>query len=227
LAGVLSEATERAIAVRGTVMLAPPGDERRWCAICAAVDGSVELRVGEPSRGWWRRSEAPGEAWLREHDFVHVVDAWAQPAPRDASPYLCADILATALQQAFGAPPDGALAEVLVHPGMLGDVPPPAPDAPHADHIRYAVSALAARGSGKADIQGGRPAATWAWLFAGDGELNLSPEPLEWPPDYDARDWTVPLDADLAAEADKLTAILHDDLGRSPGEPLFISFMPG
>jgi hypothetical protein len=118
---------------------------------------------------------------------------------------------------------------VLVHPGVLGDAPPPAPDAPHAEHLRYAVEALAARREGKADIQGGRPAATWAWLFAEDGELALSPEPLEpldQHPGHD-RDWTVPIDQPfLTVEADKLTAILQDELGRSPDAPLFISFMP-
>jgi hypothetical protein len=74
-------------------------------------------------------------------------------------------------------------------------------------------------------IQGGRPAQTWAWLFAVDGTLELSPEPVDDQLEY-RRDWTVSLhDADLRAEADKLAAVLHDELGRSPDDPLFISFM--
>jgi hypothetical protein len=55
--------------------------------------------------------------------------------------------------------------------------------------------------------------------------LELSPQPADDPADY-SRDWTVNLDeSDVSAEADKLTALLHDDLGRSPSDPLFISFM--
>jgi hypothetical protein len=136
-----------------------------------------------------------------------------------------AELLASALRDGLGAPHDGELVEVLHHPGLIGDGEPPPPSAPHADHIRYAVTALAARGRGKLDIQGGRPAATWAWVFAAEGELELSPEPLDLRGDY-SRDWTVSLDdCDAGAEADKLTALIHDERGRHPGDPLFVSFM--
>lgn len=206
-------------------MLSLRGEQRRWCAICAAVDGSIELRVGEPSRGWRRWRPAGGEAWLRDHGFVHVVDAWAAPVPRGADLHVCAAILSSALRDGLGVSEHGELVEVLVHPGLMGATKAPAPTAPHAQHVRYALQALAERRRGKVSIDGGRPAAAWAWVFAADGTLELSPQPADDPADY-SRDWTVNLDeSDVSAEADKLTALLHDDLGRSPSDPLFISFM--
>lgn len=221
----LVDAGERAIELRGTVMLCLRGDQRRWCAFGVAVDGSIELLVGEPSRGWRRWRPAAGEAWLRDHGFVHIIDAWAAPAPRGSSTRMCAELLSSALREGLGVPEDGELIEVLTHPGLMGDEEPPAPTAPHAEHIRYALRALTKRRRGKMCIQGGRPAATWAWAFAVDGTLHLSPEPVDDHTDY-RRDWTASVhDSDVSAEADKLTALLHDDLGRNPSEPLFVSFM--
>ena len=67
--------------LRGTVVVGVAGREDLWCAVCTAVDGSVELRVGPvPRRGLLRRRAPGGEAWLREHGFVPVVDAWSFPA---------------------------------------------------------------------------------------------------------------------------------------------------
>lgn len=207
-------------------MLASRDDERRWCAFCVAVDGSIELRVGEPSRGWRRWRPPDGEAWLRDHGFTHRVDAWSLPAPRSATPRLCAELVSSALREGLAMPEDGELVDVLTHPGVLGVLPPPAPTAPHSDHVRYLLSALAANGRGKADIEGGRPATTWAWIFVVNGDsLEISPQPLDDSADL-SRDWTVSLhDPDLDAHADRLTAILHDELGRRADEPLFISFM--
>jgi hypothetical protein len=210
----LVAAGDRALERRGTVMLALRGDQDRWCAICAAVDGAVELRVGEPSRGWraWRPSA--GERWLSDHGFTQVVDAWAAPAPSGGSTRVYAETLASALVGGLGAPEDGELVEVLLHPGVLDGTQPPPPGAPHAEHVRYAIAALAARGSGKLSFDSGRPAETWAWAFAMDGALVLSPE-------Y-ADEWTVRLDdADVDAEARKLAALLDAD----PADPLFVTFM--
>jgi hypothetical protein len=214
----LVAAADRALELRGTAMCALRGDENRWGAVCVAVDGSVELRVGEPSRGWRSRRPATGEAWLRDHGFTHVRDAWAAPAPAGAATRVYAETLASALVEALGAPQDGELVDVLLHPGILGDAPPPAPSAPHGEHVRYAVGALAGRRSGKLSLEGGRPASTWAWAFAGDGSLVLSPETAD--------EWTVGLDgADVAAEAGKLTAALAGEPGYDAGEPLFVTFM--
>jgi hypothetical protein len=224
LAGLV-EGAERAIALRGAVMLSVRGDDRCWCAICVAVDGSIELRVGEPSRGWRRWRPATGAAWLRDHGFVHVLDAWAAPAPHGVGTRWCAEVLSSALREGLGAPEDGEVVEVLVHPGLIGDTEAPAPTAAHVEHVRYALTVLTEHRRGKVSIEGGRPATTWAWAFAQDRRLALSPEPVDDHAEY-SRDWTVSFeDVDVGAEADKLTVVLYDDLGRSPGDPLFVSFM--
>jgi hypothetical protein len=221
----LVEGAERAIGLRGVVMLSLRGDDRCWCAICAAVDRSIELRVGEPARGWRRWRPAAGEAWLREHGFVHVLDAWAAPAPHGANARWCAEVLSSALREGLGAPENGELVETLVHPGLIGDAQPPAQFASHVEHVRYALTVLTAYRRGKVSIEGGRPATTWAWAFAQDGRLAVSPEPLDDRADY-SRDWTVSFeDVDVGAEADKLMVVLYDDLGRSAHDPLFVSFV--
>lgn len=100
-----------------------------------------------------------------------------------------------------------------------------APAAPHVDHIRYALNALVEHRRGKVSIEGCRPAETWAWMFTVHEAVALSPESTTDPTDY-SRDWTVSIhNADVSAEADKLTRLLHEDLGRNPSDPLFISFM--
>src|SRR3954468_16991822 len=82
---VIEQAVQRAIEVRETVMLAVDGNPCQWCAVCSAVDGSLELRVGEPGSLSRRGERRRGESWLREHGFVHVVDAWAKPVARETS----------------------------------------------------------------------------------------------------------------------------------------------
>jgi hypothetical protein len=217
----IEQAVNRAIALRGTVMLAARDNERQWCAVCAAVDGSLELRVGEPGKGW-RRQRRTGEAWLRDHGFIHVIDAWAKPVTSAGSAWSCAQTLDHALREGLAASSDVALVEVLVHPGVIGDAEPPPPEASHAEHIRFALSALAERGRGKLDIQGGRPAATWAWAFASDGALILSPESAD-----DQDEWTLSLaQGEVTGAADRLTDLLHTQLGRDSRATLFISFMP-
>ena len=212
---LIERAVNRAIELRGTVMLAVREDERRWCAVCAAVDGSIELRVGEPGSAWRRGERRRGEAWLREHGFVHVLDAWANPIAPAMSPWSCAQILDDALREGVSVPAGAELVEVLVHPGVIGTADPPPPEASHAEHIGFALRALAQRGRGKLVIEGGRPASAWAWAFVSDGELVLSPESRD-------DEWKMPLaaDGDLAATADRLTD------GRDPEAPLFISCMP-
>jgi hypothetical protein len=59
---MLAEATRQALEIRGTVVLEAPEEPRRWCAVCASVQGDLEVRVGEPSRGWraWKPSAGEG-----------------------------------------------------------------------------------------------------------------------------------------------------------------------
>jgi hypothetical protein len=222
-AALIEQAVKRAVEVRGTVMLGARGDERLWCAVCAAVDGTLELRVGEPSGGWRHRNRRRrGEAWLRDHGFIHVIDAWAKPVSAGYSAWGCAETLDHALREGLAAPPGVDLVEILVHPGLIGDGDPPTPEASHAEHIRFALGALARTGRGMLAIEGGQPAATWAWAFVADGALILSPETSS-----DDDEWTVSLAAsDVARAADQLTALLHTQLRRDPRAPLFISCMP-
>ena len=202
-------------------MLAVRDNERQWCAACAAVDGSLELRVGEPGSVWRRRKRHRGEAWLRDHGFIHVIDAWVKPVARASSAWSCAQELDHALREGLAAPAGLDLVEVLVYPGMIGRADPPPPNASHAEHIRFALVALAQRGRGKLSIEGGRPASTWAWAFIIDGALVLSPES---PNDDD--EWDVSLaQEEVARAADRLTELLHDQFGRDPQAPLFISCM--
>ncbi|MBE2320760.1 hypothetical protein DVA67_032675 [Solirubrobacter sp. CPCC 204708] len=219
----IERAVKRAVDLRGTVMLAAADNEDQWCAICAAVDGSLELRVGEPGGGWRHRGRRrSGEAWLRDHGFVHVVDAWAKPVGISYSARASSETLDHALREGLGVRADAELVEVLVHPGLIGDVDPPALEASHAAHIGFALRALAHVGRGKLSIEGGQPAETWAWAFVRDGEMILSPET---PRDDD--EWTVSLaESDVARAADELTALLHNQLNRDPRAPLFLSCMP-
>ena len=61
--------------IRGSVTL-EPADSRRWSAIVAATDGSLELRVAEPPR---RRARWSKETWLAEHGFTRARDCWVLP----------------------------------------------------------------------------------------------------------------------------------------------------
>jgi hypothetical protein len=76
------------------------------------------------------------------------------------------------------------------------------------------------RRDGKLSIEGGRPASTWAWAFAMDGELILSPESRD-------DEWRVPVADEAAADAAfRLTDLLHKQPGRDQHASLFVSFMP-
>jgi hypothetical protein len=157
-------------------MLAVAGRDDQWCAACAAVDGSLELRVGPPPRrGLLRRRDAAGEAWLREHGFVEVIDAWSLPAS-DAGDASCAATLEAALADALGADPDAPLEHVLTHPGLLEGSEEPAPDAPLEDHLAAALRSLVRAGRGCVSIGSGLPEELRAIVRATDGELVVERE---------------------------------------------------
>jgi hypothetical protein len=203
----LLEAVRGARRLRGTVMLAVEGEDAQWCAACAAVDETVELRVGEPPRRGLVRRHAPGEQWLRDHAWTQVFDAWALPGPALGDEG-CAATLAAALEQALGADPARPLRHVLTHPGVMEGDQPPAPDAPAAEHIEVALRALT---SGSVRIECGSPSALWAIVWARDGELLVEQETPE-------RTWTEPRTADGARAAAEALA--------QPSTPLYLSFIP-
>ena len=223
----LIEAAEHALRVRGIVMLSAAGDEERWCAICAAIDGSLlEVRVGEPLGGWLRRRQRrEEERWLRDHGFVHGFDAWTAPAPYGATPSWCAHTLSAALEHAFEVPPGAELAEVLVHPGFLDESRAAPPDAPHADHVRAALHQLVRHGRGHVGFAGGRPSSVWGGAHLVDGELVLDPVSKEPDPAYEV-EWSVALDpSEVDTAAERLTAVMHDRPGRSAADPFLVQFM--
>lgn len=223
----LTQAAEQALRVRGIVMLSAAGDEKRWCAVCVAADGSLlEVRVGEPLGGWLRRRRrGEEEQWLRDHGFVHGFDAWTAPAPLGATPSWCAHTLSAALQHAFEVAPEAELTEVLVHPGCLDPARAAALDASHIEHVAAAIDQLVRHGRGSVSFSGGRPSSVWGGAHVGDGELVLDPVSPEIDLDSD-ESWRVPLDpAEVPAAAERLTAAMLDWDGRSPADPLLVQFM--
>lgn len=218
---VLAQAADEALALRGTVMLEVDGDKHRWCAACASAQGDIELRVGVPRRGLraWRPSA--GERWLRDHGFVHVLDAWAQPVLAGTGAATCAGILDEALVQGLGAPADAALVRTLVQPGVLDPAAAPPPGAPAADHLTVALESLIAAGRGKAFFGAGRPEQTWCWAFVAGGALLVEPEPSEA-----GTQWRYPLERASASQAVRQMIAALDAL--APGadaDPLFIGFI--
>ena len=211
--GLIEQAVKRAVELRGTVMLAVRDN------VGVAVDGSLELLVGKPGGVLGGGARRRRKAWLRDHGFVKGIDAWAKPVTRGTSAWSCAQMLDHALREGLAVCANADLVEVLVHPGLIDRTDPPPPEASHAEHIRFA---LARHARGKLVIQGGRPASTWAWAFVIDGELILSPESND-----NDDEWKVPIaDEDVANAAERLTDVLHTELGRERQAPLFISCMP-
>lgn len=221
----LAAAARRAQNVRGTVMLNVEGESRDWCSIHVAVDGAIEVHVAEPrkARRWWR--PRGDEQWLNDHGFIHVFDAWTKPAPNGASPQWCAETLSAALVGALGVEEPYELVDTLVHPGVIGDDPAPDADAPHLEHIRFALRSLAANGRGKLSFDGGRPSSAWAWAFVVPEGLEISPQPRPGQQDP-SDDWTIPSDPSSVDKAsERLTDLLHHDHERDANASLFVSFM--
>lgn len=214
---VVLEAIEKALAVRGAVMLESTEDERHWCVAVGATDGRLEVRVGEPRKRLWRRSD--GDRWLEDHGFIHRIDAWSLPVAAWMSPETCAQTLVAALTDALGWTGE-PLYERLVHPGFAGEDPPP-PDAPHEAHIAAAARALIGTQEGRADIEGGVPAAPRAWMWAEPDQATLL---VEY--DHDEDEWRVPLTAAGAeAAARELARRLAADFPDFHTAPLFIGLI--
>jgi hypothetical protein len=198
----IAEAVEEARRARGMVMLTAEDDPGRWCAVCVAVDGSLELRVGGGKK---RR--------LRAQGFRRIPDAWALPVPATTSDVECAATLAEALELEPGTP----LRRELAHLGSAsGELPPP--DAPRAEHLAAALRDLALAGGGRVDVWGGRPSRLWAivWAFPDERELQVESE-------LGGEDvWREPLSLDGAAAGARELAL------RAEGEegPLYLEYLP-
>ena len=212
--------------MRGTVVVGVAGrEEDQWCAACAAVDGMVELRVASPPRrGLLRRGDRAAEAWLREHGFVPVIDAWSLPATADDDAS-CATILETALTTALGAEPDASLVPVLTHPGLPGAAEPPPADARLEEHLTTALRSLADAGQGRFHVESGRPAELRAFAWALDGELVVERE-VPGVAESPGETWTEPLTPDGAwRAAAELARRVREERSGADSEPWFLTFV--
>ena len=157
-------------------MLGVDGREEQWCAACATVGGSLELRVGEPRRrGLLRRRDIDREGWLLDHDFLPVLDAWCFSG-HELGDDACVGTLAAALEHGLGADPETPLQHVLTHPGSLAGEAFPDPGAPLEEHLTVGLRGLVLAGDGRITIQSGRPAAlrAWVWVVADKGGCSSS-----------------------------------------------------
>ena len=209
-------------------MYAVEGQEDRWCAACAAFDGSMELRVGEPpTRGLRRRPDADAESWLRSHGFTAVLDAWAMPVPAATSDEQCASTLEAALAGALRAEPGAPLEHVLTHPGVLEGVEAPPPKASLEQHLAAAFRGLVRAGDGRYHIDSGRPGTLRAWVWVDDGELLVERE-LPGVPDTPGESWREPLTPEGAdAAAAELARREREDRPGADAEPWLLGYIAG
>jgi hypothetical protein len=196
----------------------------QWCAPWGAHDGSVELRVGEPRRGLLRGRDADGEAWLGDHGFVQVIDAWARPEPAlgdDA----CAALLAGALEHALGADPASPLEHVLTHPGVIGGAEAPPHDAPLEHQLAAAIRGLVAAGDGRYVIDSGRPGELRAWVWIDGDELLIERE-VPGVADSPGESWREPLTpAGADAAATELARRERADRPSADDEPWLLGYI--
>jgi hypothetical protein len=189
--------------LRGTVMLEAPAGA--WCAVVAAVDGTVELRVSKPRglRGRRaRRAELEALGYAPEHE------CYARRLPASAPDGEAAQALRSAVGEA-------ALTRTLVQPGGDPFDLPPA-DAPHEEHVAAVLRALVRRRRGFAAIAGRE---VWACVWFAEPELVVE----VYPPD-DAgveEHWTHPPDGSAAA----IIAAIRRGRAQAEAEPLFLALM--
>jgi hypothetical protein len=172
--------------LRGSINL-EPADSRRWSAIVAAVDGSLELRVAEPPRRLLRRA-SDEQRWLVAHGFTKAVECWVLPLDASVSDDEAAARWSEALTGALGVDPS-SVERTYTGRGMPVDEVPPA-SAPHEAHVAAALHAVVRGEFARATVFGGRPSAQWAWVWDVAGEPGLR---IEYPhrddPDAEVDQW--------------------------------------
>ncbi len=209
MAETLSAAVADAVAARGTVMLRAAGSEWRWCAVCASVQGDIELRLGETRVRGARR-------WLETNEFVYGTDAWMRPMRSGED---VVQTLAAGLEHAFGMEPGAELERVLVHPGVVGAAPPPG--AAYAEHLAAAIRDLVAAGRSHLGVDCGRPARPLAWVNLDAGGIVVEVQKGRGDDDFVLGRYRDPETAGR-----ELAERLQSDFGFAAPDPLFIALMP-
>ena len=208
----LEAAIAEAATTRGIVALSGSGRRAPWASAHGATDGRLEVRVAQPRRRWGLGDDPAGELVLGRLGFVPRVDAWSAPVP-DAR--RGAELLEAALRDAFGVA--DPLPRVERWPGPSAQ---PGPRAPVRDHVEATLGVLTRGGAGKACLEAGRPAATWAWAWVVDGDLVITPEPED--PAVDPPELRAPLAPGVELGAARR---LVEEYPPPPGEPLFVQLI--
>jgi hypothetical protein len=218
------EAVSDARRFRGSINL-EPADSRRWSAIVAAVDGSLELRVAEPPRRLLRRGASDEQRWLAAHGFSKAVDCWVLPLAASVSDEEAAERWSEALAGALGVDP-GSVERTYTGRGMPLDDELPAA-APYDAHVAAALHAVVRGEFVRATVFGGRPSAQWAWVWDVAGEPGLR---IEYPhrddPDAEIEKWHV--ERSLAGCREGAAALLRRVEAEWPDArslPLFIHLL--
>jgi hypothetical protein len=221
---VLVDAVAEARRIRGSVNV-EPDDSRRWSAVVAAVDGSLELRVAEPRRRFWKGT---GEQtrWLREHGFEPAFDCWVLPLARETRDGEAAERWAEALDGGLGVDPES------VRRGYVGRGVPehdvPHPSAPHSEHITAAMHAVVRGEFDRVNVFGGRPSKPWAWVWDTPDQPGLLIECLhrDDPGDGEKDEWHVPRTLDGCREGSReLLRRLSPEWPDAEAVPLFIHLL--
>lgn len=217
------DAVAEARRIRGSINL-EPADDRRWSAVVAAVDGSLELRVAEPPRRWLRRA-SDERRWLEAHGFSRGSECWVLPLDAATSDAVAAARWSEALASGLGVDP-GAVRRTYAGPGVSWQ-DAPAATAPHEEHVAAAMRAVVRGEFNRANVFGGRPSGVWAWIWDVVGEPGLRVEyPHRDDPDAEIDRWHVERSPDgCRAGAAGLLRRVEADWPGARELPLFIHLL--
>jgi hypothetical protein len=221
----LAAAVAEARRLRGTVTLNVDGDKARWCAVIAAVDGALELRVGLPRGGAIRGGAPLRKRAMRARGWQRGYDCWVRPLPAATAEADAARELAEGLQEGLRPRPEAEPRRAYVqtggHPSEL-----PAADAPPAEHVAAVLRSLVRNARGHADVSGGRPADVWAFVWVTEEAELLVELCAPGDPNDVRRIWSEPLtDAGAEAAALALTEAAQAERPGAADEPLFVALI--
>ena len=188
--------------------------------------GRVELRVGEPPRrGLRRRRDPDGEAWLRDHGFTAIPDAWALPVPAATSDAQCAATLEAALAGGLQVEPDAPARARPDPPGIARGARRAASRRTDRSALRGGVPRVALLREGRFHIDSGRPGALRAWVWV-DGEELLVEREVPGVEESPGESWREPLEPEGAdAAAAELARRERADRPSADSEPWLLGYI--